>query len=143
MPHVDLDDLEAWLIDAGYGSKIDERGPRLLSVGDLRIDLTGATPKVGITERGEMMGAETFSSVDDACQAFADRLGHTSSHLATFTDRAAADAAGAALSDAGITSFRNDIASFNGPGDARYRIFVPGPSLRSAQAIVRDHESRD
>ena len=40
------------------------------------------------------------------------------------------------LKAGGIAPRRNDIPNFNGPGDARYRIFVLGRDLMRAEQIA-------
>jgi hypothetical protein len=135
-----LDQLEQQLLTEGY--VISERGPRLLSVGDVRLDANHGSFVVGLTERGEML--QTYISTDDedaACRCLHEQVAGRSWHLATFEDRARVEALGNALVAAGILVIRNDIAAFNGPNTPRYRIFVPGPALQQARRIALDARS--
>ena len=129
--------LKTCLQDQGYGPLIAENGPSLLSIYDLRIEQVGDTWRVCDTERGEIL--ETFLTTRDeseACRYWYDRIAGTMLHLATF--KAAGDARSLqhALEAAGVKVLRNDIPSFNGPNDARYRIFTAGRDLHRARSIM-------
>jgi len=132
-----LQHLKARLQDQGYGPLIAENGPSLLSIYDLRIEQVDGGWRVCATERGEIL--ETYLTTPDECQAcryWYDRIAGTMLHLATFKAAGEARSLQRALEAAGVKVWRNDIPSFNGPNDARYRIFTAGRDLHQARSIM-------
>ena len=132
-----LEELDARLVEEGYGPLIYERGPWGLAILDFRIQRNGGSFTVCWSERGEVL--ETWLATSDeaeACAFFLAEAGSLSWHLATSQDEPWIGRLGVALETAGIPVRRNDIPNFNGPGDARYRIFVNGRDLRRGREIA-------
>ena len=132
-----LDGLYDRLVSDGYGHLIFVRGPWGLAVGDLRIERKGGTFTICWSERGEVLETVLVTADEqEACNAFRAKVASISWHLATSTDRATIERLGEELGAAGIETRRNDIPDFNGPGDARYRIFVQGSDLARGGEIA-------
>jgi len=133
-----LEDLDRDLVAEGFGPLIHERGAWGLAVGDLMIVGRNGLFHVGVTERGQM-GVTSLSTADEdeACRYFHERALGQFWNGATFTEAAAADALQSLLEGEGVDVIRNDIPHFNGPDDARYRLFVHGRDLERVRALTR------
>jgi hypothetical protein len=140
---MNLQHLKERLQDQGYGPLIAENGPGLISISDCRIERVADQWRVCATERGEVL--ETYLTTRDeseACHYWYDSIAGRMLHLATFTAAGDARSLQRALEMAGVKVWRNDIPSFNGPNDARYRIFTEGRDLKRARLILEQRTSR-
>lgn len=132
-----LDDLKEYLRADGYGALISASGAWGLEIGDFRIQREADGIVVAWTERGNITSTVLATRDEaEACRCFIDTVGTLKLHFGTFRNRAEADALTALLRGAGIDVWRNDIPNFNGPGDARYRIFVDGRDQKRAAEVA-------
>ena len=129
--------LKEHLQEQGYGPLIAENGPKLLSIHDFRIEQLDDHWRVCDTERGEVLETHlTTRDENEACAFWYERIAGTMVHFATFKSAGEASSVERALVSAGVKVWRNDIPSFNGPNDARYRIFTAGRDLKRARSIM-------
>lgn len=134
---MNLDALNKRLATEGYGPLVSELRPWGLMIQDLYLEVIDGLYTITWTERGEV--TETvYASHDEeaACNCFLETVSGRRWHFRTFQDARQADMLTERLGAAGITPWRNDIPNFNGPGDARYRIFVLGRDLMRAEAVA-------
>lgn len=75
-------------------------------------------------------------SETEACQYFLRAIAARSRHLVTSNDRGEIERLQAKLEEAGLTIWRNDIATLPGPEFPQYRMFVSGADYLAAKNIL-------
>jgi len=132
-----LDALKTRLLVEGYGDLVHELRPWGLMISDLHLKMSEGMYIVAWTERGAIV-EQLLASADEgaACECFHDVVSGQKWHFRTFRTPPEADALTILLRAGGIKVSRNDIPDFNGPGDARYRLFLAGRDLARAEEIA-------
>jgi hypothetical protein len=135
--NMNLDTLKKQLFAEGYGDLVHDLRPRGLMISDLHLKTTDGLFTVAWTERGEVTDLLHASKREEAaCRCFYDVVSEQAWHFRTCRDAGEADALTMKLQYAGLNVRRNDIPNFNGPGDARYRIFLAGRDLQRAMRLA-------
>lgn len=133
---MDIEALYRHLFESGYDKLIGRSGDGF-GLLDYYIERQGGLVVVCDKERGEIV--QVWLETGDEAAACAYFLGQVSTrllHLYATSDAAAVERRQAALRAAGVDFERNDIPNFAGPGDTRYRIFVAGRDLKTAQQAL-------
>jgi hypothetical protein len=131
-----IDELFLHLQAEGYDLLVLRKATGV-SILDVDLDQHDGAFHVCVKERGLIVDT-LFETRDEAaaCAWYLEQVSLSQMHLATSADEAEARRQQAVLAAAGIPVRRNDIPNFNGPGDARYRLFVAGSDLKRARAAL-------
>jgi hypothetical protein len=131
-----IDELYDHMRAMGYDHLL-RRTARGIGLLDCELERHEGRVRICDTERGRVIDVwlETEDEAE-ACARFLELAANWSLYLTASADEDMIARQQAALEAAGIAARRNDIPNVNGPGDARYRIFVGGSDLKRAKGVV-------